>query len=219
MIESSDSVFKGLIEELFGTGSSDIIGGSDVMSGAAVTWVLLIALFIVAAALTVALAVYVIEAVAIMRMAKGLRVERPWLAWIPIAQAYTMGQIAERCDERRGIAIKPWGKILLFTHIGYAVVSVVYSVASGVLPNLLLIGYLLLLLLWAVNMIASAAYWVMNYICIWKMFREYYPKTVNIVVFVASIVFSAHHIGMLVAGFFPLRPSVSQELEEELYTY
>ena len=211
MINDSSSIFTGILEELFGTGGQDIIGGSDIGVGTSVFGLLFLVILIGAVALLISAAIYVIQAIAVMRMAKMLNVEKAWLAWIPIAQGYLMGQIAERCDSRRNIAVKPWGKIMLYVNIGYVAFAAVYSVASGVLPMLPFIGLILTILLWMVYMAATVGYSVINYICVWKMFREFYPETVNIVVFIVSIVFNAHYIGMLVASFFPLRPSANEE--------
>lgn len=211
MINDSSSIFRGILEELFGTGGQDVIGGADVSIGTSLAGVLLLVLIIGIVALLISAAVYVVQALAVMRMAKMLDVDKPWLAWIPIAQGYLMGQIAERCDSRRGLEVRPWGKIMLYVNIGYVGFAAVYSVASGVLPMLPFIGSILVMLLWVVYMVASLAYMVFNYICIWKMFREFYPETVNIVVFVVSILFNAHYIGMLVATFFPLRPSADED--------
>ncbi len=214
MMDDSSSAFRGLLEEIFGLGGQDVIGGADISIGTSVFGVLLLVLIIGAVALLISAAVYVIQAIAVMRMAKMLDVEKPWFAWIPIAQGYLMGQIAERCDGRRGIDVKPWGKIMLYVNIGYVGFAAVYSIASGVLPMIPLIGYVLIVLLWVVYMAVLLAYMVINYICIWKMFREFFPETVNVVVFVVSILFNAHFIGMLVATFFPLRPSADEEMWE-----
>lgn len=158
MIGDNSSVFEGLLEEIFGIGGQDMIGGADVSIGTSVFGILLLVLIIGAVALLFLAAVYVIQAIAVMRMAKMLNVEKAWFAWIPIAQGYLMGQIAERCDARRGIDVKPWGKIMLYVNIGYVAFAAVYSVASGVLPMLPFIGYVLIILLWMVYMAASLAY-------------------------------------------------------------
>ena len=89
---------------------------------------IVVALIAFAVGILTVLVTYVLQALAIMRMSQKLYVERPWLAWIPIAQSYALGRVAERCDERQGKEVKPWAKILLFSHIGFMVFN---SISSG----------------------------------------------------------------------------------------
>ena len=183
--------------------------------------IIVVALVALAVGLLTVIATYVLQALAVMRMSQKLYIERPWLAWIPIAQSYALGRIAERCDERQGKNVKPWAKILLFAHIGY---YVVYTVLSGVssLVQLMIpvVGPVLLSML---QTALTLAFTVFVYICVWKAFREFYPPTVNIVVFVITAVLSVHPITMLIASFLPLQPAYrnekksSEDITESLY--
>lgn len=47
-------------------------------------------------AVVVAIASYVISGLALSKMAKNAGIENPWLAWVPIAQLYILGMLAER---------------------------------------------------------------------------------------------------------------------------
>ena len=171
--------------------------------------------------LLTALVTYVLQALAVMRMSQKLYIERPWLAWIPIAQSYALGRVAERCDERQGKDVKPWAKILLFAHIGYYVVYVVLSGMSSIVQ--LIVPILSPVLLSTLQTVLTMAFSVFMYICIWKAFREFYPPTVNIVVFVATIVLSVHPLTMLIASFLPLQPAyretkkTPEDITESLY--
>lgn len=171
--------------------------------------------------LLTALVTYVLQALAVMRMSQKLYIERPWLAWIPIAQSYALGRVAERCDERQSKEVKPWAKILLFAHIGYYVVYVVLSGMSGIVQ--LIVPILGPVLLSTLQTVLTMAFSVFMYICIWKAFREFYPPTVNIVVFVATIVLSVHPLTMLIASFLPLQPAyretkkTPEDITESLY--
>lgn len=183
--------------------------------------IIVIALIAFVVGMLITLATYVLQALAIMRMSKKLYIERPWLAWIPIAQSYALGRVAERCDERQGKDVKPWAKILLFAHIGYYVVYVVLSGISGLVQLIIpVIGPALLSLL---QTALTLAFTVLVYICVWKAFREFYPKTVNIVVFVVTVVLSVHPITMLIACFLPLQPAyretkkTPEDITESLY--
>ena len=182
---------------------------------------IVVALIALAVGILTVLVAYVLQALAIMRMSQKLYVERPWLAWIPIAQSYALGRVAERCDERQGKEVKPWAKILLFAHIGYYVVYVVLSGMSGIVQFIVpILGPALLSLL---QTALSLAFTVFVYICVWKAFREFYPPTVNIVVFVVTVVLSIHPITMLIASFFTLQPAyrekkkMPEDITESLY--
>ena len=182
---------------------------------------IVVALIAFAVGILTVLVTYVLQALAIMRMSQKLYVERPWLAWIPIAQSYALGRVAERCDERQGKEVKPWAKILLFAHIGYYVVYVALSGMSGIVQFIVpILGPALLSLL---QTALSLAFTVFVYICVWKAFREFYPPTVNIVVFVVTVVLSIHPITMLIASFFTLQPAyrekkkMPEDITESLY--
>ena len=171
--------------------------------------------------LLTALVTYVLQALAVMRMSQKLYIERPWLAWIPVAQSYALGRVAERCDERQGKEVKPWAKIMLFAHIGYYVCYVVLSGMSGIVQIIVpVLGPVLLSML---QTALTMAFTVFVYICVWKAFREFYPPTVNIVVFVATIVLSVHPLTMLIASFLPLQPAyretkkTPEDITESLY--
>lgn len=191
------------------------------MATVAIVMIVVALIALVVGILTVLVA-YVLQALAIMRMSQKLYVERPWLAWIPIAQSYALGRVAERCDERQGKEVKPWAKILLFAHIGYYVVYVVLSGMSGIVQFIVpILGPALLSLL---QTALSLAFTVFVYICVWKAFREFYPPTVNIVVFVVTVVLSIHPITMLIASFFTLQPAyrekrrtTPEDITESLY--
>lgn len=183
--------------------------------------IIVIALITLAVGMLSVIVTYVLQALAIMRMSNKLYIERPWLAWIPIAQSYALGRVAERCDERQGKDVKPWAKILLFAHIGYYVVYVVLSGISGLVQLIIpVIGPALLSLL---QTALTLAFTVLVYICVWKAFREFYPPTVNIVVFVVTVVLSVHPITMLIASFLPLQPAyretkkTPEDITESLY--
>lgn len=170
--------------------------------------VLALLLVAVAVAMLAALGVlisYVMQAFSIMRMARKLGVERPWLAWIPVAQSYLLGRVAEQCDSRQDLPVKPWAKILLFSHIGY---MIFYSVGSGLSSILQFIVPVVGPLFMSVLQSAlSIAFSVLVFICVWKIFREFYPKNINIVAFVVSVLFNVHPLGMLIASFFAPRPA------------
>lgn len=176
--------------------------------------VILIAVFSIV--FLIAIVAYVLNALAIFRLAKQQNVENAWMAWIPYAQQFTMGKIAEKCDERRGLATKPWGKILLFVSIGAAVAGALLggigSFLSVIIP---ILGA-------PFTMLASLVSWaplVILYICCWKVFREYFTEPVHIVLLVVSIVLSAQSIILLIASFCKPNPAIDEVVEDSVASY
>ena len=179
---------------------------------------LLVAIFIAVFSIVflIAIVAYVLNALAIFRLAKQQNVENAWMAWIPYAQQFTMGKIAEKCDERRGLATKPWGKILLFVAIGAAVAGALLGGIGSFLNALIpILGV-------PFTMLASLVSWaplVILYICCWKVFREYFTEPVHIVLLVVSIVLSAHSIILLIASFCKPNPAIDEVVEDSVASY
>lgn len=178
--------------------SSDAIAPEQVTRIA--LWFASVLMVVAALTMIVGVFIYVAQAFALMRMAQKLSVYRPWMAWIPIAQNYTFGAVAERCDDRRGISTKAWAKIMLIAGIVNAASSIIYSIAQQILPILGLIGALLFLLLALAYMVATAVFLVIRLICVWKMLREFFPPVANVIIFIVSI-FAGPTIPMLIACF------------------
>lgn len=206
--------FGGLWDEVMG--SPDIIGGSESIGfGSVLVLMLVIWLISAVVSLTVTLLAYLIYALGTYRLAKKLGVERAWLAWIPCAQYFTLGKVAEKCDERRGLAVKPWGLIMLLVSVG-AVVLVTVLMGLGTLISMLLapLGMLFSML---ASLISWAPFVIMS-ICCWKIYREFYPETVNVVLFIISIVFSVQIIVTLIASFRQPNPAENAYIENVEYS-
>ena len=188
----------GLLQELFG--NSDIIGGNDPAIPGIGVLLMILCFLIITSVISIAVSVisYLLYALSTYRLAKKLDVQKAWLAWIPLAQYFTLGKVAEQCDVRRGKSTKPWGKIMLFVALGAMVACAVLGGIGGFLNSLLPpLGI-------PVTMLSSLVSWaplVIMCICCWKIYREFFPETVNTVLFVISIVFSVQTIVNLVASF------------------
>ncbi len=84
-----------------------------------------------------AVAVYILTAIGLYRMAKACRHPRPWMAWIPYADYYLMGELAELSAARHGKKIRPYAAWMLTFQI---VTTVVVVALVGILCSLLLNG-------------------------------------------------------------------------------
>ncbi len=91
--------------------------------------------------LLINIAIYVFTALSLYTVAKRRGIHKPWLAWIPIANAWLLGCIA---DQYRAVAMgetKSRRKVLLITGIARAVISVFALVLMIVMiVNLLEVG-------------------------------------------------------------------------------
>ena len=180
-----------------------LFGGADASTGigiVAILWILGISVI----GLLISLAIYIVWCLGTYRLAKKLDVEKPFLAWIPYAQYWTLGQIAEKCDARRGnTAGKPWGKYFLLSSLISMAVGIVFGTVGG-LVNLVIPGVGILITLPA--SLISYLPLIVLCICCWKIYHEFFSETSSIVLFIVSIVCSAYSVILLIASFCELNP-------------
>lgn len=180
-----------------------LFGGADASTGIGIVAILLI-LGISVIGLLISLAIYIVWCLGTYRLAKKLDVEKPFLAWIPYAQYWTLGQIAEKCDARRGnTAGKPWGKYFLLSSLISMAVGIVFGTVGG-LVNLVIPGVGILITLPA--SLISYLPLIVLCICCWKIYHEFFSETSSIVLFIVSIVCSAYSVILLIASFCELNP-------------
>ncbi len=204
-----------LEEFLLESGMLDADTVSELVAGGVLGTFLLIFLGVLIAGAVFGIIGYVINALGIFRLAKKLNVDLAWLAWIPVAQYFTVGKVAEKCDDRRGNIVKSWGKILLIANLIAMVVSAVLSGIANLL-NLIfpILGLPFSLLVSAI----SIAVFVLYCICLWKIFREFFKQPVNIILFIVGIVFNVQSIITLIASFCKLQPAKDAVIENVEYS-
>jgi len=113
----------------------------------------------------IAIACYVLMALGLYKLAKNRGIENPWLAWIPIAQYYTLGKLIGSLN------IGGWQvpTVELFLPIGALVVMFLNWIP--------VIGWLL-----------SLAYFVLYLFAIYKLYKMYRPQSA-VLWLVLSIIF------------------------------
>ena len=194
-----------------------IVGGADTIPG--IGFIIAIILAISAVSLIATLIHYLLYCFGIFRIAKKLDVDLAWLAWIPYAQYYTLGKVAEKCDERAGKTFpRPWAKIVLFGSIGTVVAYAILYFLNLILSLIPVIGFILSLLITAVIMVIALVPLVLDNICRWKIYREFFPETVNVVLFIVGIVLNVQAIITLIASFCKLRPAKDDAIENVEYS-
>ncbi len=188
---------------------------ANLVAGGLLGTILLILLGIAAACLVLGIIGYVINALGIFRLARKLDVDLAWLAWIPVAQNFTVGKVAEKCDDRRNIPTKSWGKILLIANliamVASAVLSGIASLINMIIPGLGLPFSML-------TSVISIAVFVLYCICLWKIYREFFKKPANIIWFIVGIVLNVQSIITLIASFCKLQPVENQAIENVEYS-
>ena len=204
---------------LFGNAAENgTVGGADVIPGIGVLIAILLA--VSAVSLIVTLISYLLYCWGIYRLAKKLDVENAFIAWIPYAQYYTLGKIAEKCDERAGKAVpRPWGKIMLIGSLCTVAAYAVLYAANMILSFIPVIGFVLSLLITALMMVIALVPLVLDSICRWKIYREFFPETVNVLLFIVGIVLNVQSIITLIASFRAPNAPENEYVEGVEYSY
>lgn len=151
----------------------------------------------------IAVALYLLQAFGLYGMAKGSGIGRPWRGFIPFANTFLFGKIAERYVKKDGKKSAKFGGLLLAFEILTAVFAVavfafVINAFSVLFAHMLTdseitvaIGYSFVpvIIFFLVFTVAAIAYAVMYYVALWRIFAafDYHNATVYLVL---SIVFS-----------------------------
>ena len=86
----------------------------------------------------IGVATYIVQALALMRIARKLDVPNGWMAFIPFANIYLIGKLAEVSDERaypEGTGQK-WSKLLL----GWTIATIAAALVLSVLLTVVVVG-------------------------------------------------------------------------------
>lgn len=132
---------------------------------------------------------YVLSSLSVYTIAKRRMISNPWLAWIPFANYWTIGAIADDYDARMGIKRK-WRVILLtlslvflgtFLLIYITIFAVGFSLAlkyqyvNTVTPDF--IGFMIMIyIMILVVMLVALAFTACSYICTFKLFESTVPQ-------------------------------------------
>ena len=73
------------------------------------------------AIIALSIASYVLQAIALQSIAKRRGFSKPWLSWIPVANIWLLGAIADEYDSRAGIS-KNYGKKTVITYVASLVI-------------------------------------------------------------------------------------------------
>ncbi len=134
------------------------------------------------------IASYIMNAVSYQKIASRRLVSNSWLAWIPVANSWLIGSIADEYDEKNGLKRK-WRVVLLVLslisiggivigYIGFIVAGVALSIQPDIMTTDvagivgIFVGAYVLILIAAM---VAAANNVCNMICLYKIFESTVP--------------------------------------------
>lgn len=137
--------------------------------------------------LAVGIGEYITNALGLYRAANTHNVKNPWIAWIPVADMWTLGSIADAVDTGKNLK-RRWAKSLIGLYIGVFVTIIpayialfIFVLTAGLSDSDELVGaalimffvfYALILVAAFVSIIAQA----LTYICMYKVFENAVPE-------------------------------------------
>ncbi len=156
------------------------------MAGASVAVLTIMMLLIYLAAFVASIAMYILNGIGLMKMARSCGLPHPWLGFIPYANLYLMGQLAEQ-NPAPGKKSWPWRHIALVGQIvivaislalvGWMVVDMFSTIATGAefseYDLLALYGSMFGAML--PLSLLSTAYSIVLYIIYWKIYSLFAP--------------------------------------------
>jgi hypothetical protein len=98
------------------------------------------------------------------------------------------------------------------------VVYAILSVVNLILSLIPVVGFILSLLIGALMMVIALVPLVLDSICRWKIYREFYSEPVNVVLFIVGIVLNVQAIITLIASFCKLKPAKDDAIENVEYS-
>lgn len=170
----------------------------NALEGFLIGYVVVVSLF----AMAFAVVTYIFEAKALSTMARSRGIAHPGLAWVPIANYWVMGSIADDYDARVGID-KKWRSRLLTLSIITLVVALVFTAAicvraiilaeSGMLDDSAesILSFYAETSVFSLPMAALTTFFsIWEYIVIFKIFRSCRGQRIGLIFFAISLVAS-----------------------------
>lgn len=143
----------------------------DVITGVSVLGALGGLLIVMAViAIMVGITVYVFTSLSLYTIAQNRNFDKPWLAWIPVGNAYLLGQLGDYYDAQN--QKKPMN------------LAMIMLIISAVAVGCSIVPFLAFLAPFAIVALA-----VFNYICIYKFYNAVSPDNATVLL-VLSIIFS-----------------------------
>lgn len=161
----------------------------------------------IAVSAVIGIAIYLLESISVYKMAKSVEIKNPWLAFIPVANDWVFGTLAEKYKKKNGTKSARFGIILpvlegivlieaialtIFTVIsikeitGYALDAV--NTSSEMAPEQFM-SLIPVIILYFALMAVAIAYAVVFFIALWRVYSSFDKSNATLYI-VLSVVFT-----------------------------
>lgn len=161
----------------------------------------------IAVSAVIGIAIYLLESISVYKMAKSAEIKNPWLAFIPVANDWVFGTLAEKYKKKNGTKSARFGIILpvlegivlieaialtIFTVIsikeitGYALDAV--NTSSEMAPEQFM-SLIPVIILYFALMAVAIAYAVVFFIALWRVYSSFDKPNATLYI-VLSVVFT-----------------------------
>ena len=161
----------------------------------------------IAVSAVIGIAIYLLESISVYKMAKSAEIKNPWLAFIPVANDWVFGTLAEKYKKKNGTKSARFGIILpvlegivliesialtIFTVIsvkeimGYALDAV--NTSTEMVPEQFM-SLIPVIILYFALMAVAIAYAVVFFIALWRVYSSFDKSNATLYI-VLSIIFT-----------------------------
>lgn len=161
----------------------------------------------IAVSAVIGIAIYLLESISVYKMAKSAEIKNPWLAFIPVANDWVFGTLAEKYKKKNGTKSARFGIILpvlegivlieaialtIFTVIsikeimGYALDAV--NTSTEMVPEQFM-SLIPVIILYFALMAVAFAYIIVFYVALWRIYSSFDKPNATLYI-VLSVVFT-----------------------------
>lgn len=161
----------------------------------------------IAVSAVIGIAIYLLESISVYKMAKSAEIKKPWLAFIPVANDWVFGTLAEKYKKKNGTKSARFGIILpvlegivliesialtIFTVIsikeitGYALDAV--NTSTEMVPEQFM-SLIPVIILYFALMAVAFAYIIVFYVALWRIYSSFDKPNATLYI-VLSVVFT-----------------------------
>ena len=161
----------------------------------------------IAVSAVIGIAIYLLESISVYKMAKSAEIKNPWLAFLPVANDWVFGTLAEKYKKKNGTKSARFGIILpvlegivlieaialtIFTVIsikeitGYALDAV--NTSTEMVPEQFM-SLIPVIILYFALMAVAIAYAVVFFIALWRVYYSFDKSNATLYI-VLSIIFT-----------------------------
>lgn len=161
----------------------------------------------IAVSAVIGIAIYLLESISVYKMAKSAEIKNPWLAFIPVANDWVFGTLAEKYKKKNGTKSARFGIILpvlegivlietialtIFTVIsvkeitGYALDAV--NTSTEMVPEQFM-SLIPVIILYFALMAVAFAYIIVFYVALWRIYSSFDKSNATLYI-VLSVIFT-----------------------------